>query len=66
MCKYCGEQFSKTQSVGGHVSKKHPGMSVSYRKKQDTRAENENDRKMRSQAKKYLFDKTKKNPALYR
>lgn len=29
-CEYCGRQFNKTQSLGGHISKKHPGRSEAY------------------------------------
>lgn len=29
-CEYCDRKFNKTQSLGGHISKKHPGKSASY------------------------------------
>ena len=47
-CSYCGRRFAKTQSLGGHISKKHPGMSINYAAKQQKRDENENERECRS------------------
>lgn len=65
-CDYCDRVFDKTQSLGGHISKKHPGKSEHYAIKQQKRAENEHDREMRRRAKEYFRLKTKKDPAAYR
>ena len=42
-CKFpgCGQTYTKSASIGGHTSKKHPGFSQVYKKKQETRARRE-------------------------
>jgi hypothetical protein len=65
-CEYCGRQFTKTQSLGGHISKKHPGKSEQYALKQQKRADNEHDREMRQKAKEFFSLRTKKDPAAFR
>jgi hypothetical protein len=36
-CEYCKRVFAKAQALGGHISKKHPGVSKIYQKKMITR-----------------------------
>lgn len=60
-CKHCGEFFIGRQNLGGHISKKHPGMSPAYLKKIATRQKNEILRKQRLAAK-ALFAKHFKQP----
>jgi uncharacterized C2H2 Zn-finger protein len=36
-CPFCTRVFPKTQSLGGHISKSHPGRSHEYAKKKKTR-----------------------------
>ena len=66
VCSICGQKFAKSQSLGGHMSKKHAGKSDAYRLKQEKRDLNEDDRKMRKQAKEYFAMKTNKDPAAFR
>jgi hypothetical protein len=58
--------FTASTSLGGHVSKKHPGKSEGYQQKQVKRAKNETDREMRKKAKEFFFQQTKKDPAAFR
>lgn len=37
LCPFCPATFAKSQSLGGHVSKKHPGMSNKYANKMQVR-----------------------------
>ena len=62
----CGQKFAKSQSLGGHMSKKHPGESQAYKVKQAKRNLNEEDRLMRKSAKEYFALKTNKDPAAFR
>jgi len=34
-CDYCSLRFAKASQLGGHISRKHPGMSEVYRKKKE-------------------------------
>lgn len=65
-CPYCGRRFPKTQSLGGHISKKHPGKSVNYAEKQRKRDENEEDRDRRKEAKELFKARTRLDPAAHR
>lgn len=65
-CPYCSRQFPKTQSLGGHISKKHSGQSENYAAKQKKRRENKPDRKARKQAKQFFFEHTGRDPAAFR
>ena len=58
-CDHCERRFKKPESLGGHVSKAHPGKSVIYAKKIARRNEREPDRKLLAKAKEILL---KKNP----
>lgn len=58
--------FPKTQSLGGHISKKHPGMSLQYAAKQEKREDNKDDREARLKAKEYFARDTGKDPAAFR
>lgn len=65
-CPYCSRQFPKTQSLGGHISKKHSGQSVNYAAKQAKRRDNEQDRLARTEAKQFFVAHTGKDPAAFR
>ena len=39
--KHCGERFVGHVNLGGHISKKHPGLSETYTLKLATRKKNE-------------------------
>lgn len=53
-CKFCGREFSKKTSLGGHMSKMHPDSSDKYRKKMETRNANAPDRERLKRAKAYF------------
>lgn len=61
-CPHCDKVFSSSTSLGGHVSKSHPGQSKAYNKKQMVRDNNEFDREMRKKAKQYLIKETSRDP----
>jgi hypothetical protein len=48
--------FSKSQALGGHCSKTHPGMSKVYEQKMIRRDSREHERELLSQAKKRLLE----------
>ena len=50
-CDHCERRFKKPESLGGHVSKAHPGMSVIYAKKIERRTQRAPDRKLLAEAK---------------
>jgi hypothetical protein len=50
-CKHCGQVFKTRTSLGGHMSKMHPGMSDAYRQKIEKYKQNEQDREARKRAK---------------
>lgn len=50
-CDHCERRFKKPESLGGHVSKAHPGMSLIYAKKIERRTQREPDRKLLAEAK---------------
>jgi len=39
-CKFCDKKFTR-QGLGGHMSRAHPGQSLDYKKKKETRANRE-------------------------
>ena len=51
-CPYCPWRGKHFTSLGGHISKKHPGNSSVYRIKQETRAKNIESRMILGYAKK--------------
>lgn len=53
-CKICGQQFEKSQQLGGHQSKRHPNQSSIYKSKQIRRNERKDDRQLLSVTKRYL------------
>ena len=55
-CKFCSRTFSSQQSLGGHTSKMHPGLSENYKLKQQKRAEMDYDREMRKKAQVYFTE----------
>jgi hypothetical protein len=50
-CGYCKEQFKSAQSLGGHVSRRHPGTSQNYNYKIQRRDERAFERKLLQLAK---------------
>ena len=53
-CKICGQNFEKSQQLGGHQSKRHPNQSSIYQNKQIRRNERKDDRQLLMVTKKYL------------
>jgi len=41
VCEHCGAVFAKCVSLGGHLSRAHPGQSREYKQKMVTRKANE-------------------------
>ena len=60
-CEFCDRRFKKPESLGGHVSKAHPGKSVIYSNKIKRRNEREPERQLLAKAKEILL---KKNPTM--
>ena len=58
VCKIngCGKVFATRQGLGGHVSKSHPGQSITYREKVVRRDQRKNDRLILSIAKQLMTD----------
>lgn len=54
-CKYCTRIFETPQSLGGHVSRKHPGKSSDYNRKKMVRRRREFDRQKLLLAKEKYF-----------
>lgn len=54
-CDHCDRRFKKPESLGGHVSKAHPGKSLIYAKKIQRRNEREPDRLLLAKAKQILL-----------
>ena len=50
-CKHCGDRFKTIRSLGGHVSKKHPGRTNRFAKSQIRRDERVNERYVHKLAK---------------
>ena len=50
-CPFCDKCFDKSQALGGHKSKVHPGMSQSYIAKKMVRQRREIERKILAKAK---------------
>lgn len=57
VCKYCGQVFTSGCALGGHVSKIHRGISLSYKKKQLNRKEKKIERDRTKFLKKMLQGK---------
>ena len=54
VCPFCPRTFAKTQGLGGHMSKAHPGMSQSYAEKMETRERRTEARQLLQKAKDLL------------
>lgn len=59
-CPHCDRTFTGTVNLGGHISKKHPGMSDKYKAKTTRREELADLRAMRAKAKTIIFELTGK------
>lgn len=57
LCKHCGSSFSRSQALGGHMSRAHPGKSGEYKKKKDKRKSREVERLKLLLAKRKYFAK---------
>jgi hypothetical protein len=55
ICKYCSMSFNKAQSLGGHVSRTHPGESREYKQKKIIRKSRELERAKLFLAKRKFF-----------
>ena len=54
-CTQCDELFRSAQSLGGHISRKHPKSSAQYQRKMERRQERTFDRKLLELAKEKHF-----------
>ena len=50
-CKFCSRTFASHTAIGGHISKKHPGMSKEYARKIVTRVSRTEERELLELAK---------------
>jgi phage FluMu protein Com len=55
-CEYCNKVFTKAQAMGGHISKKHPGVSKIYKKKMVTRENRAPERALLQESKEILLE----------
>ena len=55
-CKHCDRVFEKSVSLGGHLSKVHPGLSKSYSHKMEVRGKREEQRKYLLLAKEWFVE----------
>ena len=55
-CKFCEMSFEKSVSLGGHLSKAHPGSSKPYNYKMKVRIEREEQRKYLQLAKEWYYE----------
>ena len=55
-CEHCSKRFKKAQSLGGHVSKAHPGASKIYAEKMKRRNQRAPERELLAKAKKLLLE----------
>jgi hypothetical protein len=55
-CKLCKEQFNTGQALGGHMSRKHPGLSTDYIHKKEIRDKRDVERKKLFLAKIKFFE----------
>ena len=54
-CLYCDKSYTAAVSLGGHVSKAHPGHSSAYSQKLEVRKSREQERNFLKQAKEMLL-----------
>ena len=65
-CPQCDRRFKASTSLGGHVSKKHPGSSAKYLKKTARRDERANEREVLARAKILFKETTGLDPKAHR
>ena len=53
-CKFCSKVFESARQLGGHTSKAHPGMSIGYQLKIETRLKRTKNRDLCQNTKKFL------------
>lgn len=56
-CPFCEKRFPKFQQLGGHKSKSHPMMSLSYARKQEIREQRKGARDVLEHAKKIYYQR---------
>ena len=55
-CQFCPMKFIGSVALGGHLSRKHPGQSTSYKLKMEKRNSHALTRKCRAEAKERIFE----------
>ena len=65
-CDYCERSFSKSVSLGGHISKAHAGKSKRFNEKMRVFVKRTEDRECLSKAKVWFREKTNLDPKDYR
>jgi len=65
-CAFCDKSFTKRTSLGGHVGKKHRGMSSSYLNKTQVYTQREAHRNYLAKAKMIFAETSNKCPKRYR
>ena len=65
-CRICNAKYQNAVSLGGHVSKSHPGSSSNYSRKVSIREKRFEDRNCLKKAKAWITENLKLDPRQYR